>query len=95
MRDDGRILHTDWSKYNLQHVVFKPAQMSAATLQIETSKANVQFYSWKYILKRLARLDLHYAAAGLFGRRIMMQTLRDSIRYVEKLNLLRDTDSSY
>lgn len=95
MRGAGRILHTDWSKYNLQHVVFKPAQMSAATLQLETSKANVQFYSWKYILKRLARLDLHYAAAGLFGRRIMTQTLRDSIKYVEKLTLLRDTNTSY
>ncbi len=85
----GRILHTDWSKYNLQHVVFKPARMSATALQIETGRANVRFYSWKYILKRLARLDYHYAAAGLFGRRIMMRTLKESEKYVKKLTFLR------
>ena len=73
MQENGRILHTDWSKYNLQHVVFKPAQMSPTVLQMEASGANVRFYSWKYILKRLARLDFHFAAAGLFGRSIMMR----------------------
>ncbi|MDA8388555.1 MAG: radical SAM protein [Nitrospiraceae bacterium] len=94
MKAGGRILHTDWSKYNLQHVVFRPARMSPEVLQMETGRANVRFYSWRYILKRLARLDFHYAAAGLAGRQIMLRTLKDSVNYVDKLNLLRPEDAS-
>ena len=81
IRGQGRLLHTDWSKYNLQHVVFRPQQMSPSTLQMETIKANKRFYSWKYILRSLARLDLHYTAVGLLGRRIMGKTLKQAVNY--------------
>src|SRR5512135_1520684 len=36
MMESERLLHTDWSKYDVQHVVFKPNLMSPATLQMET-----------------------------------------------------------
>jgi radical SAM superfamily enzyme YgiQ (UPF0313 family) len=33
LRDEGRILHCDWSKYNDANVVFRPARMSPERLQ--------------------------------------------------------------
>ncbi len=85
MRAKGRILHTDWSKYNLQHVVFRPQEMSPSALQMEMLKANLRFYSWKYILKHLAMLDFHYAAVGLIGRQITARTLKETANYIENL----------
>ncbi len=33
MKAEGRLLHTDWSKYNAEQVVYKPAQMTPDELQ--------------------------------------------------------------
>ena len=30
---EGRILHRDWSRYDITHVVFRPARMSPAELE--------------------------------------------------------------
>ncbi len=81
MKETGRIIHTDWSKYNIQHVVFRPAQMTPETLQSETMKGMKKFYSWKYILKHLTRFDLHYAAVGIFGRRAVNKVGREVSAY--------------
>jgi radical SAM superfamily enzyme YgiQ (UPF0313 family) len=85
MQAAGRILHTDWSKYNLQHVVFRPRQMTPETLQREALNAMSRFYSWKYIFERAARFDLHYAAIGLYGKTVTNQTIREANAYLEKL----------
>lgn len=85
MRDSGRLLHTDWSKYNLQHVVFRPAQMSPETLQIETLKGMKRFYSWKYILSSLFKLDLHYVAIAYYGRTMTNRGLRDAYAYISSM----------
>ncbi|MCL5024074.1 MAG: B12-binding domain-containing radical SAM protein [Nitrospirae bacterium] len=84
MKEKGRILHTDWSRYNVQHVVFRPAQMTPETLQFETMKGMKKFYSWKYILKHLASFDLHYAAVGVFGRRAVNKVVREASAYLGK-----------
>jgi len=76
MMKSGRLLHTDWSKYDVQHAVFKPRLMSPATLQIETLKAMRRFYSWKYVFRHLARLDLHYTAIGIYGKRLVDKSLK-------------------
>jgi len=76
MKESGRLLHSDWSKYDAHHAVFRPALMSAKTLQIETLKGMGRFYSWEYILKHLAKLDLHYAGIGLYGKTTVNKTLR-------------------
>jgi hypothetical protein len=34
------------------------------------------FYSWKYIFRHLARLDFHYAAVGIFGKRGVRKSLK-------------------
>jgi radical SAM superfamily enzyme YgiQ (UPF0313 family) len=76
MMKSGRLLHTDWSKYDVQHVVFKPRLMSPATLQIETLRAKGRFYSWKYVFRHLARLHFHYTAVGIFGKRAVNKSLK-------------------
>jgi radical SAM superfamily enzyme YgiQ (UPF0313 family) len=76
MTKTGRLLHTDWSQYDVQHVVYKPRLMSPATLQIETLKAMGRFYSWKYVFSHLAKLEFHYTAVGLFGKRAVDQSMK-------------------
>lgn len=85
MKASGRLLHTDWSKYNLQHVVFNPVQMSPQQLQIATLKGMGRFYSWGYIFKNLLRLDLHYTAVGLWGKRIVRKTWKEVNPYLETI----------
>ena len=76
MMESGRLLHTDWSKYDVQHVVYRPRLMSPATLQIETLRAMGRFYSWKYIFRHVAKLNFHYTAVGLFGKRAVKRSLK-------------------
>jgi hypothetical protein len=76
MMKSGRLLHTDWSKYDVQHAVFKPRLMSPAALQIETLRAMGRFYSWKYVFRHLARLDFRYTAVGIFAKRAVHKTLK-------------------
>ena len=53
---EGRILHTDWRKYNSRSdVVFQPKQMSCAELLAGFQAATRRFYSPGSILKRLSR----------------------------------------
>ncbi len=82
MMESGRVLHTDWSKYDVQHAVFSPSLMSAATLQVETFNAMARFYSWRYILGHLARFDFHYAAIGVFGKTAVHKSLKMSSAYL-------------
>ena len=86
MTKSGRLLHTDWSKYDAQHVVFRPGLMSPTTLQIETFRAMGRFYSWRYILGHLARLDFHYAAIGIFGKTAVHKSLKVSSAYLDDLD---------
>ena len=90
MMENGRLLHRDWSKYDVQHAVFTPRRMSPATLQIETLRAMGRFYSWGYILGHLARLDLHYAAIGIFGKTAVAQTLKATSGYLDELGFAAD-----
>jgi len=83
MMKSGRLLHTDWSKYDVQHVVFKPRLMSPATLQIETLRAMGRFYSWKYVFRHLARLDFLYTAVGIFAKRAVDKSLKAFSAYLD------------
>ena len=56
MDADGRILTTDWSKYDgKKHCVFEPARMSPATLEAGTEWVARRFYSPRSILRRLSK----------------------------------------
>lgn len=87
MMESGRILHKGWSKYDVQHVVFKPRLMSPAALQMETFRAMGRFYSWRYIFRHLARLDFHYAAIGIFGKTAVNKSLKESSAYLADLDV--------
>ena len=51
----GRILTRDWERYDGQHVVFQPAQMSVRQLQLGTEQAWRYAYSWINLARRLRR----------------------------------------
>jgi len=53
MMEEGRILTTDWSKYDMAHVVYKPKNMTVDELQEGYLQANRRFYSWGSMFKRL------------------------------------------
>jgi radical SAM superfamily enzyme YgiQ (UPF0313 family) len=55
LNDDGRILTTDWSRYDgKKHCVFEPALMSPRELEAGTEWVARRFYSTRSITRRLA-----------------------------------------
>lgn len=84
-----RLLHRQWSKYDVHHVVFQPQRMSSTALQLETFKAMGRFYSWRYIAEHLGRMDFQYAAIGLFGKVAVHHFLKTSANYLDDLAKLR------
>jgi len=52
----GRIFTKDWTKYNQVEVVYEPKNMSIEELYEGTRKVAKEFYSWKNIIKRDARI---------------------------------------
>ncbi|MBF0343456.1 MAG: radical SAM protein [Nitrospirae bacterium] len=81
-----RLLHTDWSTYDINHVVYKPALIAPQDLQLGTIKAMEGFYSWKHIFRHLKTLDLFYAGFGIYSRRMVKKALKDIQGYVRYLN---------
>lgn len=93
MKEAGRLLHTDWSKYDAHHVVFKPHLMKPQTLQIETLKAMGSFYSWKYIFRHLTRLDFFHVAVGMYGKNAVKRALAETFDYFNNVNKPVDSHS--
>ena len=52
---EGRIITKDWSKYDLDHVVFKPKNMSSEELLTGTKEIAKEYYSSINIIKRILR----------------------------------------
>lgn len=50
---ENRILHTDWEKYDMNHVVFRPRNMTPEQLQDGLNWAYKRLYGYGSILKRL------------------------------------------
>ncbi len=84
MRDSGRLLHTDWSKYDAHHVVFTPERIDPIALQIEMMKAMGKFYSWKYIIRHLLKFELFYAGIGVYGKRAIRKARDEIMAYIEE-----------
>jgi radical SAM superfamily enzyme YgiQ (UPF0313 family) len=55
LKREGRILHEDWSRYDITRIVFEPAQMSAAELEEGYRYLCEQVYSYRAILSRSLR----------------------------------------
>lgn len=50
---EGRLLHKDWSLYDVEHVVFQPKQMSPERLQEGLHWSWQQSYRWRSIFSRI------------------------------------------
>ena len=70
MHAAGRMLHSDWDRYDTRQVVFQPAQMTAAQLEEGYWRAYREFYTWSNILRGARTKDTltgtlrHAAYAG-------------------------------
>ena len=53
----NRILSSDWSRYDMEHVNFQPRLMSAAELQEGFERINEGFWSFNSMLRRLCKLQ--------------------------------------
>ncbi|MBE0427017.1 MAG: radical SAM protein [Nitrospirae bacterium] len=89
MKESGRLLHTDWSKYDGHHIVYQPLLMSPQTLHIESLKAMGRFYSWKYIFKHLVHLDFFHVAIGLYGKKAVHRALNETRSYLNSISQLK------
>jgi radical SAM superfamily enzyme YgiQ (UPF0313 family) len=91
LKQQGRLIHTDWAKYDAHHAVFEPKLMTAFELHTETLKAMAGFYSWGTIIKNLMRGDLFHGFVSLYGKRSLNKIKTPSRKYLRELkNLISD-----
>ena len=92
LKEAGRLIHTDWSKYDAHHAVFEPKLMTAFELHVETLKAMSRFYSWPAIFRNLWQFHFFYAVVGLYGKRSVRKALAGAKHYVDHLKGLIITE---
>jgi radical SAM superfamily enzyme YgiQ (UPF0313 family) len=63
---EGRIVDRDWEHYDLGHVVFRPASVGTDELRSGHDRILAEFYSWRWILRRLRR-QARYLRPGELG----------------------------
>ena len=68
---EGRILHTDWEKYNASNVVFQPKHMSPDRLQELYEKAWKTFYAERSQEVRMSELFMDVIKDSIRRRRAM------------------------
>lgn len=61
LRKDGRITETDWSRYDVNHVVFRPATLTGEDLLQGARNGHARFYSTPHIFRRLWNYGALYA----------------------------------
>lgn len=85
LKSSGRLIHTDWSRYDAHHAVFEPKQMTAFELHVETLKAMARFYSWRTFFRNLSQFDFFYAVVCLYGKRSVKKALARARSYLDCL----------
>lgn len=85
LKNSGRLIHTDWSKYDAHHAVFEPKLMTAFELHVETLKAMARFYSWRSFFRNIWQFDFFYAVVCLYGKRSVKKALSDTRKYLDNL----------
>jgi hypothetical protein len=53
----GRLLHSDWDRYDTRHVVYQPARLSPTELEDGYWRAYKDFYRWGSILRGASTKD--------------------------------------
>lgn len=79
----GRLISRDWSLYDAHHVVYEPKKMTFFELQFETFKAMAKFYSWRQILKRVAKFDFYNSLLKAYGNRVIKKWKKRNAYFVE------------
>lgn len=70
MRDQKRLLHSDWDRYDTRQAVFAPAKMTPQVLEAGYWRAYRDFYSWRSIAHSASAHEgwgdraRHFAYAG-------------------------------
>jgi radical SAM superfamily enzyme YgiQ (UPF0313 family) len=80
---ENRILHADWEKYDMNHVVFRPQKMTPQQLQEGFNWSYKQLYGYPSMIKRLfpfKRSGLFFGIQNYGFRRAWRQTLKN-LRY--------------
>ncbi len=82
MSGEGRILHHDWSRYDMNHVVYQPKKMSPSQLLEGYLKAYRRMYSAKSIFRRMAWTKKDFAPflALNVGRRLNYKYFEEGCR---------------
>jgi radical SAM superfamily enzyme YgiQ (UPF0313 family) len=95
LKSQGRLIHTDWSKYDAHHAVFEPKLMTAIELHVETLKSMAKFYSWLTILRNLLERDFFYSFIGFYGKKTIKKSLSNTKKYLEHLkeSIITEFDS--
>lgn len=57
LKAEGRILHSDWSRYDMSHAVYRPRNFSPEELEDRFLRANRAFHSMGSIFHRLRFVD--------------------------------------
>jgi radical SAM superfamily enzyme YgiQ (UPF0313 family) len=76
---ENRIIDTDWEKYDMNHVVFRPKKMSPKQLQDGFNWAYKRLYGYRSIVKRLfpfRRSGLFYSIQNYGFRQAWKKTLK-------------------
>lgn len=77
----NRILHTDWEKYDMNHVVFRPQKLTLEQLQEGLNWAYKRLYGYRSMMKRLfpyKRSGLFYGVQNYGFRQAWRKTLKAS-----------------
>jgi radical SAM superfamily enzyme YgiQ (UPF0313 family) len=56
LKREGRIITTDWNKYDIANTVFRPARMSVEDLDLGRRWVEREFYSFKGTVRRMLSL---------------------------------------
>lgn len=88
LKQEGRILTEDWSKYDMATVVFQPKRMTVEELQEGFWKVNRSFYSIPSMLKRIFHPFHIRRSLIIFGPMNLglWPAVKKAERYFKKLN---------
>lgn len=67
LESEGRIFTKDWELYDVQHVVYRPKQMSAWDLYWRTLACYPKFYAGRQVLNHVRLLAHKRYSAGMIG----------------------------
>jgi radical SAM superfamily enzyme YgiQ (UPF0313 family) len=88
LKEEGRILFTDWGLYDGHHVVFRPKRLSVAMLQKAQIKAHRRFYSWRASLRSLLQWRFYKAAIAWAAGRTIHEWIKGNRAYLRAIKLI-------